>query len=217
MGKPLYSASSVVVWQVAFLLLSIAVTGCGESDLPTACCGEARGARAEETDIARHLFLASQRRPGNSLASRRAAAEKLAGLPEAEPWIIIMLLDPTALDDPSGVSVQTADPIIRDALLPAETAVIARLLESLPPSTSCQVLWAVAAHLDNEDQGQYSEKGPFWRYAECVTPPVRDLAKAALVRATGEDYGFGTAAWKQAILSRGKAAEPSDVAVSDLE
>jgi hypothetical protein len=146
------------------------------------------------------LFQQCGKSLNRRLTDRIEAATKLAKLKEGESWIILLLLDRTALDDPSDGPFPEE---MRPTFDQFDMAVVAALLQNLTDETGNAVLFAVTTKLSDTRQGRYSEvEGgfPFGRVVEKETKPIRDLARDILVRVLGVDHGYDVEKWRNEIL-----------------
>jgi len=116
--------------------------------------------------------------------------------------VILILLDKTALDDPSEGPFPEEMRPMQDRF---DLAVTAALLEHLTDQASDAVLWAVTTKLTDERRGSYSttQGGLITRrWVDYQTRPIRELAQEALKRAFGVDHGYDIEKWRNEILGR---------------
>ena len=174
--------------------------------------GEGVPPRTGASYQAKRLFDLCRMAEGRDIEVRMTAAEKLATAPEAEGWIVLALVDELALQ-------------VIDAPMPAELelpelwgytrrAVIARILENLPPNASGAVLFAVTQFLSETRGGEYptfegltiGRLKVLGKTGEGKTRPLRDSAREMLVRALGVDHVYDEVAWRQEILTRRRSS-----------
>jgi len=186
----------------------LTVSGCGGGEHETAGTGADAGTRA------RQLFELSRRTSDVSLENRMAAAAELAKLPEGEKWVIVVLLDRTALAEGAGPAAGENSGR-GERLETFDSAVVASMLEALPDNASCEVLWAATSRLSDTSEGRYSLEDRFCgvrvRWISCSTPPIRKVAQEALVRATGVDYGYDIDKWRHVLLRKEVGRMPGGV------
>ena len=126
---------------------------------------------------------------GAATRDRRAAAAALAGAEGSAPWIVWVLSasDPFMRGEEPGKEVAMSD-----------RAVLAALLEKLPDDAPLPVLLAVTVQLSETERGTYSTEDGL--PGELSTGPIREIARDALKRITGQDHGFDAHKWRKAIL-----------------
>jgi hypothetical protein len=163
--------------------------------------GLAGSGSAEDEREAKAMFERCEKSLNRSLQSRMKAAANLARMKGGEQWIILIMLDKTALDD------------FREAPFPEEmrqfydefdAAVVARLIESLPLEASDALLWSVTYRLSDTQRGRYGETvgiWPFERLADGETSPIRDLARDFLKKVLTKDHGYGQQEWRKEIMN----------------
>lgn len=126
-----------------------------------------------------------------TLPERVRAAEELAGMKAAEPWVMLMLLDHPALESRAS-----------------DRGVLGLLIQRIPDDASCPVLWALTTRLGDNETGRFSREEGFIVVAaiDGRTRPIRDITRDALRRALKVDHGYDPEKWRTAIEERGRAA-----------
>lgn len=151
-----------------------------------------------------------------SLQARRQAAKALSASAAGDPWVMILLMDKTAIYRPEeSKQLLEAPKLVRESLDSFNAAIIAALLESIPSDASPAILWAVTHRLSDDQRGRYSElrgEGRDTVRLELETPPLKELAKKVLVRCLRTDLGYNAVKWREAIIQSrtgtGKGDEP---------
>lgn len=163
-------------------------------------CGDGDETASKEPRTAVGLFEAVRFKPGRTIESRMKAAGLLAKHPDGEGWIALLLTDPSVF---LGIGRERPD-LLAEQLQRLNRPVVAVLLEGLPASAGKPVLWAVTYALDDKGHGLYPVRRRigWFTYAlgEAFTEPIREIARATLVRCLGVDHEYDKAAWRRAIL-----------------
>jgi hypothetical protein len=130
------------------------------------------------------------------------AARKLARCPNAEPWIILMLLstqEPSPSDIPEKESRRSGRKQFR-------VGIATILIKALPEDTSHAVLYALTYLLNDTTRGVWSERKVFFyifiRQSSGYGDPLRSVARDCLNDCLGEDYGWDALAWRKCISTR---------------
>jgi hypothetical protein len=158
-----------------------------------------------EQMAADELFRRTSASPSRMAQQRREAAAALARTQAGEAWTIVILTHQECLGD--WIDPKLPDEIRQDREQ-APRAIVAALLENIPSKAGNAVLWAVTCKLSDVGIGTYGVREgfpPFVRHTEYGTKPMRDIARETLARALGEDYGYDSCAWREAILRRSGA------------
>ena len=143
------------------------------------------------------------------LEARRSAAAALAEREKAEAWTVLLLLDQTSRFAPELLGERYPMGFLNfvgridfdDSLLFADhdRRVVLSLLEGIPSNASSAVLWAVTCCLKEEMAGRYGYVDILGGQVDAATPEIRQVARQALRRNTGEDWGYDIVKWRQAI------------------
>ena len=144
--------------------------------------------------------------PESALGERMEAATVLAQRDDAAAWIVLFLLDDEALsaERPAGIRPEQWE-LLQRQLVCFDTAVRARIIESIRAPAEDPVLWAVSTRLGDARVGEYNRRTgipPFVKIATCRTDAIRDLARATLARCFGVDCGYDGEAWRRALRRR---------------
>jgi len=133
------------------------------------------------------------------LPVRVTAAKMLSVHPEAEPWLVLLLV--------SSQTMKAGDEVEQErqrALHAFDLGIVAVVLEHLPKDISSSVLWALTYLLNEHDKGIWSEETGLVvkRKSDHVSLPIRQLARKCLKDHLGVDHGWDTLAWQGAIMKR---------------
>jgi len=120
------------------------------------------------------------------------AAKMLAKHPDAEPWIVLLI-----------VSSQTTKEGSRHTVALGLVAVV---LKNLPENVDSSVLWSMTYLLDEKKEGVWPEEPGFIiaRRVSCSSKPIRELTRDILKARLGVDHGWNAKAWQKTILNRTK-------------
>jgi hypothetical protein len=145
---------------------------------------------------AAHLFAIMEDREGvenEDFVRRQAAFERLLKAPDADSWLMIILLRSARLPGTSP-------------LAQLNRLDVARVLGSVREDASPALLWAVTYFLQDTSRAtdSYTETGTGGRViqGQSVYQPMRELARSALKRAIKADHGYDVGAWRTAIRAR---------------
>ena len=170
------------------------------------------GGGADGSLMAARTVMQLQDWHGRPVDVRIEDAARLASAGRGGAWVVLLLLDDSALYRPdllewrygekgrAGSRTQpTTTPWYPEA---AEAALIAVLLENIPAEAGPAVLWAVTTRLTDTRVGEYSYREGVIRVEKGTarTARIADTAREALRRALGKDLGYDVAAWRKAIV-----------------
>ena len=183
-------------WATFVLLISVLFLGCDRGNV--ALTGE--GCPQSDPLL---LFLKAKEKVGRmrSVASRRKAVSELAAHPSGQPWVILILTDEEALQDEDARVEEDPPEVVVRLTREFNGAVVAALLEGLPPNPSPAVLWAVTARLDDTSTGRWCETHEPY-HVMLATDPIRELACKVLRESLGVDHEFDKRAWRKAIIDK---------------
>lgn len=151
------------------------------------------GARLNPLGATADLYAKASGQDHERLDARMEAARLLVKQPDADPWIVLLLLSPQV--PPKGDEIEQAR---QKDLHRFELAVVAPTIKSLPPETGPSVLWALTLLLDEIGRGSWSESS-FFVDRNCGSRPIREMARDYLKKRLGVDCGWEASAWRAAI------------------
>jgi hypothetical protein len=164
------------------------------------CAADRQGIGGATSSIG--LFERVRALSGRSPVARMEAASVLAKSEDGEAWAVIVV----ATDDSLGDEISDGAPAhTRQLRQEFSQAVVSSILRRVDKQSGPALLWAVTERLsDNRTGTFYGEEGvfPFIRMIDGRTPPMRDLAREALVRALSVDLEYDCAAWRKVILDQ---------------
>lgn len=150
----------------------------------------------QETALLRELLL------GEHVQSGQICRE-LASNPAHDALVVWVLSDPHAFDPPDATFRRAP---YEELFHTINRHKIAFLMEYLHTQCSPALLWAVTNHLTDEHSARFSTEKRFAmftvRKSDCITRPMRDIARDVLVRELGVDYGYDVDKWRKKILNR---------------
>jgi hypothetical protein len=129
------------------------------------------------------------------------AARKLAQCPNADPWIVLMLLS-TQSPPPSGNSEEKERYVGMKSIRVGLATV---LINALPKDCSSSILYALTYLLNDKTRGVWSDREGniiFYRQGSYGGEPLRKEARDCLIKCLDVDHKWDASAWQKEIAER---------------
>jgi len=154
------------------------------------------------------LFTVAAGYSEDNIDKRVEAAETLTKRKDAEIWTNILLMDSHINFKHYGhVDIdKESHEVLLNMYHPLELAVKAAIIRSLPEKSNKSTLWALTFLLEEEGKGEWFREEGFVikTHMDCVSPPIREMARDYLEDSLGIDCKWEISAWRKAILRQKK-------------